>query len=76
MGVGAQRHAKGSSQSKVSQLDGTQLINEQVLGLQVSVNDPMRVAEIHPLQQLKKVTLEQRAGEGLAERESGGLGRS
>lgn len=58
MGVGAQRHSKGSSQSKVSQLDGTQLINEQILGLQVSVDDPMRVAEIHPLQQLKEVTLE------------------
>lgn len=63
MGVGAQRHPEGSSQSKVSQLDGPQLIDEQILGLQVSMDDPMRVAEAHPLQQLEEVTLEQWARE-------------
>ena len=57
MGVGAQRHPEGSSQSKVSQLDGPQLIDEQILGLQVSMDDPMRVAEAHPLQQLDKLPL-------------------
>lgn len=57
MGVGAQGHPEGSSQSEVSQLDGTQLIDEQILGLQVSVDDPMRVAEIHALQQLEEVAL-------------------
>lgn len=61
MGVGAQGHPEGPSQSKVSQLDGSQLIDEQILGLQVSVDDPMRVAEVHPLQHLEEVALEQRA---------------
>lgn len=58
VGVGAQGHPEGSSQSKVSQLDGTHLTDEQILGFQVSVDDPMRVAEAHPLQQLEEVALE------------------
>lgn len=60
MGVGAQGHPEGSSQSEVGQLDGPQLVDEQVLGLQVSVDNPMRVAEAHPLQQLEEVALPSR----------------
>lgn len=74
MGVGAQRHPEGSSQSKVSQLDGPQLTDEQILGLQVSMDDPMRVAEVHPLQQLEEVTLEQRARGRRSWQSGGGRG--
>lgn len=49
MGIGAQGNPEGPSQSKVSQFDGPKLIDEQVLRLQVSVNDPVGVAETHPL---------------------------
>lgn len=71
VGVGAQGHPEGSSQSEVSQLDGAQLIDEQILGLQVSVDDPMRVAEIHPLQQLEEVALPSERKEEPGEREAG-----
>ena len=74
MGVGAQGHPEGSSQSEVSQLDGPQLIDEQILRLQVSMDDPMRVAEAHPLQQLEEVTLEQRARERRSWQSGGGQG--
>lgn len=57
MGIGAQGNPKGASQSKVSQFDGPKLIDEQVLRLQVSVNDPVGVAEADPLQQLGEVAL-------------------
>lgn len=64
MSVGPQGYPKGSGQSKVSQFDGTQLVDEQILGLQVSVNDPMRMAKVYSLQQLEEVALE---GEGEGE---------
>lgn len=57
VGVGAQGHAEGPGQAKVSQFDGTQLADEQVLWLQVPVDDPVGVAEIHSLQQLRQVAL-------------------
>lgn len=57
VGVGAHGNPEGSSQSKVSQLDGAKLIDEQVLRLQISVDDSMAVAEVQPLQQLGEVAL-------------------
>lgn len=57
VGVGTHGNPEGSSQSEVSQLDGPKLIDEQVLRLQVSVDDPMAVTEIQPLQQLGQVAL-------------------
>lgn len=57
VGVGAQGNPKGPSQSKVGQFDGPEPIKEQVLRLQVSVNDPVGVAETRPFQQLGKVAL-------------------
>lgn len=57
MGIGAQGNPKGPSQSKVGQFDDPKLIEKQVLRLQVSVNDPVGVAETHPLQQLGEVAL-------------------
>lgn len=62
VGVGAQGNPEGSSQPKVGQLDGSKLIDEQILGLQVPVDDPMRVAEIHSLQELEEVALQKGAG--------------
>lgn len=57
VGVGTHGNPEGSSQSEVSQLDGSKLIDKQVLRLQVSVDDPMAVTEIQPLQQLEQVAL-------------------
>jgi hypothetical protein len=44
VGVGAQGDTKGSCQTEISKLKVTLLVNEQVLGLQVAVQDAMRVA--------------------------------
>lgn len=57
MSVRAQRDSKSSCQSKISQLDCSCFVNEQVLWLQVPVHDSVRVAEAHTLQQLEKVVL-------------------
>lgn len=63
MGVGAQGNPEGSSQSKVRQLDGPELVDEQVLRLQISVDDPMTVTEVQSLQQLGEVALWERPEE-------------
>lgn len=57
MSVCAQGDPKSSCQSKISQLDCSCFVYEQVLRLQVPVDDPVRVAEAHTLQQLVKVVL-------------------
>lgn len=57
MSVCAQGDSKSSCQSKISQLDCSCFINEQVLRLQVPVDDSVRVAEAHTLQQLENVVL-------------------
>lgn len=57
MCVGANGNPKGSSQAKVCQLDLALGVDEEVLGLQVPVKDPVRVAEGQALQQLEEVTL-------------------
>lgn len=57
MSVCAQGDAESSCQSKISQLDGSCFVNEQVLRLQVPVDDSVRVAEAHSMQQLVKVVL-------------------
>lgn len=55
--VRAYRDPKGSRQTKVSQLDLPLRIDEEVLGLQVSMENSVRVAEGQALQQLEKITL-------------------
>lgn len=57
MSVCAQGDSESSCQSKISQLDCSCFINEQVLRLQVPVDDSVRVAEAHSPQQLVKVVL-------------------
>lgn len=58
MCVSTDRHAEGSCQAKVSKLDLTLGIDEEVLWLQVSMKDSVRVAEGQALQQLEQVTLQ------------------
>lgn len=61
------RYSKGSCQAKVSQLDLTLGVDEEVLGLQVSMENPMRVAEGQALQQLKKIALKKHSNIHLVE---------
>lgn len=44
VGVGAKRHTEGSGQTEISQLEVALLVNKQVLGLQVAVEDAVGVA--------------------------------
>lgn len=58
MCVCTDRHTEGSCQAKVSKLDLTLGIDEEVLWLQVSMKDSVRVAESQTLQQLEQITLQ------------------
>lgn len=58
MCVRADRHPEGPRQTKVSELDLSLSIDEQVLGLQVPMENPVRVAEGQALQQLEEITLQ------------------
>lgn len=58
MCICADGYSEGSCQAKVSQLDLTLGVDEEVLGLQVSMENPVRVAESQALQQLKKIALQ------------------
>lgn len=58
MCVCADRHPEGSCQAKVSQLDLTLGVDEEILRLQVPMKNPVRVAEGQTLQQLVKITLQ------------------
>lgn len=58
MCVCADGHPEGSRQAKVSELDLPLGVDEEVLGLQVSMKNPVRVAEGQALQQLEKITLQ------------------
>lgn len=56
--VCADRHPKGSRQTKVGELDLALGVDEEVLGLQVSMKNSVGVAEGQALQELEKVTLQ------------------
>ncbi len=58
MSVRADRHPERSRQAKVCELDLPLGVDEEVLGLQISMKNPVRVAEGQALQQLKKITLQ------------------
>lgn len=58
MGVSAQRNTKGTSQTKISQLQITITINKQVLGLQVTVQNTVAVAVADTLNQLSHKLLD------------------
>ena len=55
--VSADGNPKGPCQTKVSELDLPLGVDEEILGLQVSMKNPVRVAEGQALQQLEKITL-------------------
>lgn len=52
MGVGAQRHTERAGQAKIGQLEIAILVNQQILGLQVTMQDPVGVAVADALAQL------------------------
>lgn len=58
MCVSADRHPEGSRQAKVSKLDLPLGVDEEVLGLQVSMKNSVGVAEGQALQQLEKIALQ------------------
>lgn len=62
MGVDPNRNTKGPSETKVCQFDNSLVVDEEVLGFQVPVEDPTTVTEINALQDLVKVAL--KGGEG------------
>lgn len=57
MCVCSDRNPKGSSQPKVGQLDGSLLVNKEVLRFQVTMEHTARVAKHNPLQDLVRVAL-------------------
>lgn len=57
VGVDPDRNAKGPRQAKVGQLDDPLVVDQEVLGLQVSVENAAAVAEVNALQDLVQVTL-------------------
>lgn len=60
MSVNPHRNTKGPGQPKVSQLDFALGIDEQVLGLEVTMQHPVGVAEGQTLQQLEQIALKSR----------------
>ena len=58
MGVDPHRNSKRSGESKVSELDDTFLIDEQVLWLQVSMQYPMRMAKNNAKADLVQIALQ------------------
>ena len=57
MGVGSYWNPKCPSQAKVCQFYGTLLVNEQVLGLQITMDDPSRMTEYGALENLVRIAL-------------------
>jgi hypothetical protein len=57
MCVGPYWYPESPAQSKISQLDGSLLINEQVLWLEVTMQHTSRVTEYNALENLVRVAL-------------------
>lgn len=62
MGVGPQRDTKRSCKTKVCEFEVSVLVDEQVLGLEISMEDPVRVAEVEALDELQREALFQAKG--------------
>lgn len=58
MRICADRNPEGSRQAEVGQLDFSLRIDEEVLRLQVSMKNSVRVTEGQTLQQLEQITLQ------------------
>lgn len=52
MSISSERDTKGSGKTKIGQFEVTILVNEQVLGLQVTVKHAVRVAISHTVAKL------------------------
>lgn len=57
MRVCADRYTKSPCQAKVGELDFTLSVDEEILRFQISMKNPVRVAEGQALQQLEQITL-------------------
>lgn len=57
MGVDPDWNTKGSRQAKICQLDDALVVDEEVLGLEVPVQDAPAVTEVYSLQDLVQVAL-------------------
>ena len=57
MCVGTHWDTEGPAESKVGNLDGSLVVDEQVLGFEVTVDDTARVHEHDALQDLVRVAL-------------------
>lgn len=53
MGVGAQRHAKGTGKTEISELEVTLLVDQEVLGLEIAVEDTVGVAVLDTVAKLE-----------------------
>lgn len=62
MGVGTERDAECSGESKVGELEVALLVDEQVLGLEVAVQDAMRVKVVHSLDELVRLRCQSAGG--------------
>jgi hypothetical protein len=69
--VAPQRDTKGTCKTKVGQFQGAVLVNEEVLGFQVPVQDPARVAVIKAFNQLVEIALQGRS-RGMSDNVSAG----
>lgn len=74
MSVSAQRNTKGTSKTKISQLQVTIAINKQILGLQVTVQNTVTVAVTDTLNQLSHKLLNHSVAQ--AEIHHGAIGQS
>lgn len=59
----SQRHIKGASQAKVCKFKAALPVDKKVLRLQVSVQDPVGMAEGHSLNHLMEIRLTRATGE-------------
>lgn len=57
VGIHPHRNTKGPSQAKVCQFDNALIVNQEVLGFQVPVEDSATVTEVNALQDLVKIAL-------------------
>lgn len=57
MRVDSNRNTKGPSQAKISQFDNSLVVDQEVLGFQVPVEDSTTMTEVDTLQDLVKVAL-------------------
>jgi hypothetical protein len=52
MGIRAHGDANSSRQAKISELEAAVLVNEQILGLQIAVQDAVGVTKVQSLDEL------------------------